>query len=90
MDFYAGDIVRSLINDGVGLKKGEQGTVISVNNAGEPYVRWDAYNKSRHNGYGDIPEGHGWFVGGKCLEKVGTLDLGELPENNDIKFLFDM
>lgn len=90
MDFYAGDIVRSLINDGVGLKKGEQGTVISVNTTGDPYVRWDTYNRNRHNGYGDIPEGHGWFVGKKCLEKVGTLDLGELPENNDIKFLFDM
>ena len=90
MDFYAGDIVRSLIDDGVGLKKGESGTVIKVNNVGEPYVRWDKYNKYRHNGYGDIPVGHGWFVGKKYLERVGTLDFGELPQNTDIKFLFDM
>lgn len=88
MDFYAGDIVRSLITDGVGLEKGELGTVINVNVVGDPYIHLDKYNKNRHNGYGDIPVGHGWFVSKKCLERVGTLDLGELPENNNIKFLF--
>lgn len=88
MDFYVGDRVVSLIDDRPGLQKGEFGSVVGVTDGGSVYIKWDKYNKNRHNGRGDIPIGHGWFIDKKFLTRVSTLDLGELPENNDIKFLF--
>lgn len=90
MDFCVGDRVQSTIEDFPGLKKGECGTVIKILDDGDAYVRWDEYNPSRHDGYGDIPNGHGWFVGKKWLKHILFNDFGALPENHDIKFLFDM
>ena len=90
MDFHVGDRVQSIINDSPGLKNGEYGTVIKILDSGDPYVRWDEYNMHRHDGYGDMPNGHGWFVGKRCIKIAEAPDLGELPKDNDIKFLFDM
>lgn len=88
MDFCVGDRVESTIKDFPGLEKGEYGTVIKILDDGDAYVRWDEYNPRRHDGYGDIPNGHGWFVGKKCLKHILSNDFGALPENHDIKFLF--
>ena len=88
MDFRVGDRVQSTIKDSPGLEEGEYGTVIKILNTGDAYIRWDEYNENRHDGYGDIPNGHGWFVGKRWLKHVPPGDLGELPENHNIKFLF--
>ena len=67
MDFRVGDRVQSTIEDLPGLERGEYGTVVKILYTGDAYIRWDEYNESRHDGYGDIPNGHGWFVGKKWL-----------------------
>lgn len=90
MGFCVGDRVQSTIEDFPGLEKGEYGTVIKILDTGDAYIRWDEYNENRHDGYGDIPNGHGWFVGKKWLKHIPPNDFGELPESHDIKFLFDM
>lgn len=88
MDFCVGDRVCSIVDDSPGLKIGECGSVIKILESGDPYIHWDEYNRYRHDGYGDVPQGHGWFVGKKSIKMAEAPDLGELPEDSDIKFLF--
>lgn len=90
MDFYVGDRVVSILEDYPGLEKGEYGTVVKVRNDGVPIIKWDKFCESRHDADGSIPQGHGWFVLNDFIElaKGQVEDLGKLPEDNDIKFLF--
>lgn len=88
MDLYVGALVQSVIDDPPGLKRGEYGTIVRILDSGDPYIRWEEFNSRRHDGYGDIHNGHGWFVGRRCVKLAKATDLGELPEDSDIKFLF--
>lgn len=90
MDFCVGDRVVSILEDFPGLKKGEYGTVVKISEDGMPIIKWDEFCGSRHDADGSILYGHGWFVSNDYIELViGQVeDLGRLPEDNDIKFLF--
>lgn len=89
MDFRVGDRVRSIENWSDSLRKGELGTVIGQDCWGDPMVHWDEFSENRHSYDGEVPEGHGWYINKGWIELVEECDdLGELPENNDIKFLF--
>lgn len=91
MNFYVGDRVQSIIEDFPGLEIGEYGTVVKIREDGIPIIKWDKFCDARHDADGSIPNGHGWFILNDSIELVrGQVeDLGKLPENNDIKFLFD-
>ena len=90
MNFCVGDRVQSIIEDYPGLQKGEYGTVTKIRTDGMLIIKWDEFCESRHDADGSIPYGHGWFVSNGCIKLVvGQVeDLGEPPEDNNIKFLF--
>lgn len=93
MAFKIGDRVRAVIDRSAGLNNGELGTVIGWDVWNEPLIYWDEFNPERHSSYGNVSDGHGWFIGKDWIELVEECsDLGELPEieaPDMTKFLFD-
>lgn len=90
MSFHVGDRVVSLYEDFPGLEEGEYGTVVKVSTDNSLIIKWDKFSKEKHDCWGEVPQGYGWFVSEDFIDLVEEQaeDLGELPENSDIKFLF--
>ena len=93
MKFNIGDRVRSVEDHGPALRIGETGTVIGTDFWGDPLVQWDEYHPDKHSSDGEVPDGHGWFIGEGWIERIEICsDLGELPtvgHTDMTKFLFD-
>lgn len=94
MEFKTGDRVR--INQKwthVGaVSQTDVGTVQLHEGCGSYYIRWDAYDKRKHDNGGRCDNGHGWIVNEKYLMLETPGDLGEFstPDCLDTKFLFGM
>lgn len=79
MELVKGARVISTHADAPGLKKGEYGTFVGYSDWGDIVIKWEEFNRARHDSDGMVPSGHGWYINEKCIELVpaSICDLGE-------------
>lgn len=82
MEYSIGDRVRC-IAEYPGLSIGDLGTYLSKNEGWDAAsIRWDKYDKYKHNCSGLCENGHGWFTPFDRITLDQPVDLGELPKVN--------